>query len=319
MLRRKEKMPDKHEPDPQFLNKLEWQLAGELRRLNRRGGPHPVSIRVLKIAALMLLSVGLGAGAMEASQQIQESWRTELLEVRTEIQLEIARQRVEAQREALEETREEVEQGLRHTDELMQEEQQIAQAQSLVDIMELRLEEIRESGREPLGELSSPLVGDRDFVRERIEVQMRVAQVNIRTMQRQVERARSRNEAGVTDDADLQGWNLAAREAELEMDRLAEQLETRQAYVRGEITAVEAELRVLQLEIQNRIVLLNLQLELYVSELERFRAMEEAGLVTPSRTRRVRMFNSDIEGQLRLAETELEIVQRELERRGESG
>jgi len=312
-------MPAKHEPDPQFVDKLEWQLAGELRRLNRRGGPDRVSIRILKIAALMLLSVGLGAGAMEASQQIQESWRRELLEVRHEVQLEIARQRVEMQREALEETREEVEQGLRQTDELMQEEQQIAQAQSLVDIMELRLEEIRESGREPLGELSSPLVGDRDFVRERLEIQMRVARVNFRTIQRQAERARSRGEAGVADDADLQGWNLAAREAELELDRLAKQLEMRQAYVDGEITAVEAELKVLELDIQNRITLLNRQRELYGSELERFRDLAEAGLVTPSRTRRVRMFNADIEGQLRLAESELEIVQRELERRAESG
>ena len=139
-------MPDKHEPDQRFVEKLEWQLTGELRRLNRRGGPAPISIRILKIAALMLVSIGLGAGAMEASQQIQEGWRKELLEVRHAVHLEIARHRVEMQREALEETRDEVDQGLRDSQDLLQEEQQLAQAQSLVDLMELTLEEIRQSG-----------------------------------------------------------------------------------------------------------------------------------------------------------------------------
>ncbi len=308
-------MSDKHEPDQHFLDKLEWQLRGELRRQNRSGTQDRVSIRILKIAALMLVSVGLGAGAMEASQQLQEGWRSELLEVRHAVQLEIARHRVEMQRETLEEVREEVEQGLRNREDLLQEEQQIAQAQSLVDLMELRLEEIRESGREPLGELSSPLVGDRDFVSERIQIRMRVAQVNYNTLQTRVEVDRSRVDAGVYDDIDLQGWNLAAREAELELDGLAKKLETRQAYIRGEITAVVAELSVLELDIQNRVLLLNQQQELYGSELERFRTMEEAGLATPSYSRQLRMHNASIEGQLRLAETELGIVQRELANR----
>jgi hypothetical protein len=312
-------MPNQHEPNPEFLDKLEWQLKGELRRLNRPGGIGMLSSRFLKVAALMALSVGLGAGAMEASQQMQESWRQELLEVRNQVQLEIARHRVELQREALEQTREEFEQGLRNTNDLIQQEQQLTQAQALVDLTELRLDEIRQSGREPLGELSSPLVGDRDFVSERIEIQIRVAQVNLNTMQDQVERARSRTEAGVADEIDLQGWDLAAREAELELDGLAKRIETRQAYLNGEITAVEAELRVLELDILNRIELLNQQLELLDSELARFREMEDAGLTTPSYARQVRMHNATIEGQLRLAAAELEIVQRELVKRGQSG
>lgn len=308
-------MPGRHEPDPRFVEKLEWQVSSELRRLNRRGGPDRLSIRILKIAALMLVSIGLGAGAMEATQQIQEGWRKELLEVRLEVQLEIARQRVELQRESLEEVREEVEQGLRDSQDVIQEEQQIAQAQSMVDMMALMLEEIRESGREPLGELSSPLVGDRDFVSERIEIQMRVAQVNFNTLQNRVEVDRSRVDAGVYDDIDRQQSDLTAKEAELDLDRLRKKLETRQAYIHGEITAVVAELRVLEVDIQNRIVFLNQQLELYGSELARFREMEEAGLTTPSYARQVRMHNTSIEGRLRLAATELEIVQRELENR----
>ena len=311
-------MPSEHEPDPRFQENLEWQLSGELRRLNRSGGNHRLSIRVLKVAALMLVSIGVGAGAMRASHQLQESWKKELLETRLAVQLEIAQHRVQVQSEAIEQIREDVRLGLRQPLELEQEEFQIAQAESMADLMQLILEEIRQSGQEPLGQLSSPLVGDRDFVSERIQLQMQVARRNLESMQDLAEKMRSDTQTGTADDIDLKGWDLSARGAELEVEALTKRLEVREAYINSEITAVEAELKVLEVEAQNRITLLTQQRELYASELDEFREMEEAGTTVPAYARHVRMYHADIEQRLRLAETELGIIRRELERRAGS-
>ena len=98
---------------------------------------------------------------------------------------------------------------------------------------------------EPLGELSSPLVGDRDFVSERMQIRMRVAQLHLNTIQGEVERARSLMEAGVIDERELQSRNLAEREAALQLNGLAKRLEVRQAYLDSDISAVEAELQIL--------------------------------------------------------------------------
>ena len=311
-------MPDKHEPDPRFMEKLEWQLSGELRRRNRSGAPERHGVRILKVTALVAVSIGLGAGAMGASHQFQESWRKELLETRLAVQLEIAQHRVEAYQETVEQVREEVQQGLRESRDLEQEELQVAQAQSIADFMELNLEEIRESGREPLGEVSSPLIGDRDFVSERIQMQMRVARLSFNSMQRVLERTRPDAEEGTSDTTDLEGWDLTAREAELKLDGMTKRLEIRQAYLASEITAVEAELKYLEVEAQNRVVLLDQQRQYYQNELDRFAELAEAGLRVPSYATHMGTWVAEIEARSQMAEAELGIIQRELEQRAGS-
>ena len=310
-------MPGKHEPDPDFLNNLEWQLKGELRRQNRMGIRERVSVRVLKIAALMVASIGLGAGAMEATQRIQESWRTELLEARLEVQLELARQRAEMQREALEQTREEVDQGLQHAREVLYAQFQIARAMSELEIVELELEEIRESGREPLGELSSPLVGGRDFVAEKMAIRMEMAQLYLSTIQRDVDRTEAQVAAGAANERELQEQQLVMREAELQLHVLGRQRDMRQAYLDGEISAVEAELRYLEADIERQTVLLAEQRQYYQGELDRIRELTAAGIVRSAELAQVEMRIAEIDGQSRLAEKELEIVQQELRRRRE--
>ena len=311
-------MPGKHEPDQRFIEKLEWQLSGELRRRNRSGAPERRGVRMLKIVALVAVSIGLGAGAMGASHQFQESWRKELLETRLAVQLEIAQHRVEAYQETVEQVREEVQQGLRESRDLEQEELQVAQAQSIADFMELTLEEIRESGREPLGEVSSPLVGGRDFASERILMQMRVARLNLDALLKVVERTRSDTASGMADDIDMEGWDLTTRDAELKLAGMAKRLEVRQAYLASEITAVEAELKYLEVEAQNRVVLLDQQRQYYQSEVDRFTELAEAGLRLPSYATRMGTWVAEIEARSRLAEAELGIIQRELEQRASS-
>jgi outer membrane protein TolC len=308
-------MPDRHEPDPRFVESLKWQLGSELRRQNRAGISHRKSIRALKIAGLMVGSVALGAAAMGASQQFGEAWRKELLEARLEVQLELAQQRVQMQLETLGMTREQVEQGLQSDRELLYFEFQIAQAETDAKIMELELEEIRQSGREPLGELSSPLVNGRDFVSERIEARMELARHHLSLVQGEQQRIQDMADAGTVSQNDVQAQRLVALQAEQQLQMLEQQLEVRQAYLNSEITAVEAELKLLELESQSRVALLEEQLQYFQRELDRFQAAMDVGTMQAVAIVQMRTRVAEVEGQLRLARAELDIVRRELERR----
>ncbi len=308
-------MPDKHEPDTGFVANLEWQLGSELRRQNRAGMAQGKSIRALKIAGLMLGSVALGAAAMGASQQLGEGWRKELLEARLEVQLELARQRVQMQLETLGMTRGQVEQGLQSDRELLYFEFQIAQAETDAKIMELELEEIRQSGREPLGELSSPLVNGRDFVSERIEARMELARHHLALVRGEQQRIADMADAGTVSQNDVRAHGLVALEAEQQLQMLEQQLEVRQAYLDSEITAVQAELKLLELESESQVAILEEKLQYFQREFDRFQAARDAGTMHAVAVVQMRTQVAEVEGQLRLAESELDIVRRELERR----
>jgi hypothetical protein len=308
-------MHSKHEPDPGFVANLEWQLTRELRRGNRAGVPRQTNHRILKTAGLILGSVALGAAAMGASQQLGESWRRELLEARLEVQLEMARQRIQMQQVAIGQSRERVAQGLRDDRDLIHLELQVAQAEADAKIMGLELEELRRSGREPLGELSSPLVDGRDFVSERIQVRLELARQHLAVSQRERDETQRQAAAGVIDQRELQARDLVIRQVELQLEALAQQLETRSAYLASEITAVEAELQLLEVEAQNRIALLDQQYEHFQLELERARNLTDSGTLSPAVTTQMQLQLAEIEAQLRLAQTEREILRRELERR----
>jgi hypothetical protein len=307
-------MTDKHEPDPRFVDSLEWQLGRELRRRKADAVRRP-AFRRLKIAGLVLGSVALGAAAMAASQQIQDSWRRELLESRLEVQLRLAQQRLDMQRVAIGSTRERVEQGFQTDRELAQFELQITEAEADVTTLELKLEEIRRSGREPLDELSSPLVGGRDFVSERIGVRIDVAARHLDVVRRASERTRRQVEIGIVNQRELLARQLLTTEAELQVATLAEQLEVRRAFLDSEISAVEAELESLDTEAANRVVLLDRQRQYFQVELERMESLIEAGVIRPAEAAAMRAQLAEIETALDLADQEQRIVRDELERR----
>jgi hypothetical protein len=302
-----------HEPDPRFVESLEGQLGRELRR-NNRSATRP-GIRALKMTGLVIGSVTLGAAAMGAAQQIQDSWRRELLEARLEVQLQMAQQRLNAQRDGLETTREQVELGVRNELDLVHFELQIAQSETDLNLRALDLDEVRQSGREPLDDLSAPRVDGRDFVSERLRLRLDLASRHLDVVMREADRSRDLVRQGLAGEQEAEARDLAMREAELQLDALHHQLDLRSEFLDSEISAVEAELKTLEVEARNRVVLLDQRLRFFQGELDNFQAAIDAGTVHPITAANLRTQAVEIEAQLQLAQQELMIVQRELERR----
>jgi len=252
---------------------------------------------------------------MGAAQQIQDSWRRELLEARLEVQLQLAQQRLNTQLEGLEHTREQVELGVRNELDLVHFELQVAQSETDLHLRALDLDEVQQSGREPLDELSAPLVDGRDFVSERLRLHMDLASRRLDVVLREANRTRDQVDLGIVSEQEVEARDLATREAELRVDGLGHQLDLRSEFLDSELTAVEAELKTLELEARNRVMLLDQQLRFFEGELDRYQGAIDAGTVHPITAANLRTQRVEIEAQLNLAQQELMIVRRELERR----
>ena len=197
----------------------------------------------------------------------------------------------------------------------MQIELQIAQTELDGQMVALELEEVRRSGREPLSELSAPLVDGRDFVSEKENLRRELARRHLDVAQGEAARTRLRAAVGVAGQLDVPPVDLAVAELELELQGYDRRLVIRRAYLATEISAVEAELQVLELEAENRLVLLDGQGELLQLEMAQVESRVAVGIMSQLDATPMRTQISEHEALQRLAEAELQIVRRELERR----
>lgn len=304
-------MPGKHEPDPAFMDHLEWQLGRELRR---GVGTRP-RFRVMKTAALVGVSVLLGAAAMEGSRQFQDTWRRELAEVRLKVQQELAQKQLQARRDAALATRGPVERGLVGDMDLVYLELEVAKAEAEVRTVELDLEEMRTAQREPQREIWAPLVEGRDFVTERLQVRVNVAARRLEVARQEGDRTRQRVVMGVVRERAADEGEIVAREAETELQAATRQMAVRRDFLDSRITAVEAELRSLEIEAAARVLVLDQRLQYLRQTFGTFERAIDAGTMKPVVASELQTRIAEAEAELRLAQAEQEIVRKELDRR----
>jgi len=308
-------MLDRHEPDKQFSDNLEWQIGSEARRRNRSAtSVHPLW-RLARVATVVVLSMTLGAAAMGASYQIEESWRKELLVTSLEVRLQLARQRIVLAAEEVARVQRQFDVGALGEETLASAQLQLADLESRVRMQELDYEEVSASGREPLNDISSPLVTGRDFVSERIELEVDLMDRHLELAMGELQRQTALSDVGFVSGASMQSAELAVEALQVQRRSLWDRLEHRESFLAGDITAVEAELQILGAEAENKAEILRYRVTAMATEVEDMRSRARVGVVGEATARLVELQLAEVEAELRLAELEIEIVRRELEAR----
>ncbi len=211
-------MQDIHEPRAEFVERLERRIIDDVRRRNRqvaeRRWAWPFDFRSsIVVAALMLLSIGLGAGVTAASYQAQDEARRTRLVADLERLADLARQRLATARARLDSTERDVAIGTAAPVERLPRRVDVAEAQGQLAVIELQLEEVRVTAREPLDDVSAPLVGGRDFVSERLRSEMSVPVAVLEIERLRLRDAEQRKALGVADVLEVEV--AAAKVAEL--------------------------------------------------------------------------------------------------------
>lgn len=239
-------MSDRHEPTPEFLSHLERETRFALRR--PQDGAQGTTLARLRTAALVVLALGAGAGCVVAAEHLQDTRRVQRALASNSVRVELAERRLAALRARLEIARERFAAGVLSQSEMSEAELRMLAAQRTLRHVQLEREELELGGRalarttahdgevELELDLTTPLVGRRDFVSEHLRVDRESSAAELEHARREQERAVALRDAGVTTEAEAARALAAVASRERRLAALDRRLAARADFLQGRTT-----------------------------------------------------------------------------------
>ena len=246
-------MPGAHEPREEFVNQLEHLLRADLRRRDLAAGGHtwwPQSRAgfALAAAAVAIVSMALGGGVVAASYEASLSEQRELLLSTFEQRAVLAQQRHALATQRLRDVQQRVSIGVEPQESMTDARIRVSEAEAELKSIELDIAEIKATGREPMNTLSAPLVSGRDFVTERMHVEMTVPAAALGAEKARVQTARTRFEVGLTKAIEVEEAESRLIDLESAVEVFQRKIAIRQTFLKGGLPGPEADLRGLEAE-----------------------------------------------------------------------
>jgi hypothetical protein len=247
--------PDLHTPTPDFRERLELEIVRAARRESALTSARRSWLRPrLQTAALLIVTLAVGAVVGAAPAQIQDARQRDALLAAAQSQQLVVQLRLQLAAENLR-----VMESRRHLDLVTGAEVHVAEAafrkaEHEVARLNLNMAEIRITSSAPNDAISAPLVGGRDFVKERLMLDATVAQYPIPVAENALTIARHRRELGVAS-------HIAVAEAEAELERaraelqlVAEKIALRERFLTQGTAPAEAERLYRVMELRKQLV-----------------------------------------------------------------
>lgn len=300
---------DQHAPDPRFVEFLDWQLRSTLRRA--ASVPARPRWTYRKTAALLgLISLGatLGAsGTLSAQQLMTRASREHLLRqidiqlnvakrlrgfAHQDLQTMIARHNVAAvPGEALEAPR-----------------MRLSALDARIGRLTLDREEVQLTGSPPRDQLSAPRVGGRDFVAERLNIDLQDAQAEQSESRAALASAEAKARAGLIPNSDVEPCIRRANAARAAVAAIGAKVELRARYLRHALTAEQTEALALAGRAKADLEQAKVKLETAQRREADLHQRHAAGLVSEVELRAAEADLVQAEADVRMAEEELKAV-----------
>lgn len=305
-------MSEIYEPDGQFLERLEWQLSSEYRRTNRLK-PSSGKIAVPRRMVAITCMVGIlmtGVAMIKAAEYIQDSWRKKIEIARAETEVKLKRAHLESTREMASRAE------MRFSNGLVREEEyrviQIAAKRAELDWNKslLNLDEVKASGAAPRNELYAPEVGGRDFVSERLKIEIKEIELDLELFRSRVERLKQLVEKGLVqgDEFGLIQSEIAARKVTI--DKIQKRLDLRKRFVAGEITAQEVEIKDRMTVAERNLHLAQSRVDSLSEQLKRLKTLETKGMISPLEIKQMQYALDAAQAELELATLEMDVLKK---------
>ena len=301
-----------YEPDSQFVERLEWQLASEYRRTNRlKSSSRKVAVSRRMVALTLLVGVlTTGVAVIKAADYIKDSWRKglEIARVGTEVQLKKAH--LESTREMAARAEKLASIGVIREEESQALKLGVEKAALDLDRSLLNLDEVKASGVAPRDELYASVLGGRDFVSERLKIQIQDVERDLELLGSRLDRVKQMVEVGTAceGDLDLIQAEIAARKAMI--DETRKRIDLRKRYVAGEVTAQEVELGNRMAVAEKNLHQAQSRVDSLMKQLERSQAQEAVGMISPRETSQLRYALDAAQAELKLATLEVDVLGR---------
>lgn len=226
-----------HEPTPEFRSHLEWQIETAMRRESRLAEPVTSSAPSgwLRTAIVVLVALAIGGAAGIASERVQDAQTRGQLIENAKSELMLMQVRAEMARTEYQDARRRFESGISDAEALAKAERQVRAMESALNRLKLDIEETEQTSAAPRNELNAPLVGSRDFVRDRLRLELETAQRDLVAAEQGVSEARRRVEVGLVPQAAVLQADSQLAVAKHHMQEIRMRLELRQKYLLEQI------------------------------------------------------------------------------------
>ncbi len=313
-------MYGKHEPREEFIERLEERISAEARHRRRPGQaaswtrwmPHRPIPAALAVAALVFVSMGIGGIVVAAAYQAQTNEQRDLLASTYQRRVELAKQRLSIARQQLQTAQERFSLGIEGQEAVLEGQFKVAEAEAQLGTIELQLAEIRMTGREPVGEVSSPLVSGRDFVSERWRIEVSVPAAALRLEKTRLANAQRRVAVGMANNVDVEVSQIRIIEIEAAIEACQRKIDIRQRFLKREMDATLADLRVLEGEAEQRRTTLEPRLKLERKQANDVAARVEIGTATRVELAEAQLRVKELELDLSKAEVDLAVIRRQI-------
>jgi len=305
-------MNEIYEPDNQFLERLEWQLSSEYRRASRlKPSSRKIAIpRRIVAAACMVGILMTGVAVIKAADYIQDSWRKKIEIARAETEIKLRKAHLESAREL--ESRAE----MRFSNGLIREEEfrmiQIAVKRAELDLKKslLNLDEVKVSGEVPRNELYAPLVGGRDFVSERLKIEIEMIELDSEQFESRVKRYKQLVEKGLARGDELSQIQAEIASRKVMIDKIQERLDLRKRFVDGEVTAQEVEIRDRMTVAERNLNLAQSKVDSLKERLKRLKSLESERMINPMEIKQMQYALDAAQAELELAALEMDVLKK---------
>ncbi len=279
-------MPDRHEPRHDFVEALAARVRRELagRQIAAAAPwwlPRSRASLVAALAVIVIVSMALGGGMVAAAYQAQSAGEKGALVDLYAQRVKLAERQAELAQQRLSTTEQRVAVGGETQTALEDVRAQAQAAAGELRTVTLQLEEVRASGREPQDSLSAPRVGSRDFVTERLRVQLDTSAAAARAGELGLKFARVRMNNGLANNVEVQTAGARFFGVQAALTALQKKMQIRETFLAGRASAALTDLRGLEVDAEQRRTTLTREIELATDVIRDLKARVEIGTMAP--------------------------------------
>ena len=299
------------EPEPKFVEKLEWQLASEYRRASFRRAARTIAVpRGLAVAVLVVGVLVTGVAAIKAADYVRDSWRKKIEVARGETEVRLKQAELESVQTEAKRMETLVSLGLVERDE-SQAIRSRADGAAL-DLLRSRLdlEEVKASGAAPSNELSAPLVHGRDYAAERLEIEKRERQLDLDLQARRLERVMRLMKVGLVGEDEQKAIQAEVVLMKSSLDAVQTRLDLRRRFVKGKISPEDVEIAGRLATAQAALRAAQSNVDRLKEEMALLETRRELGLVSSAEIASLQYSLEAAEAELKLAVLEVDILKK---------
>lgn len=270
-------MSARHEPTPEFRAFLETEVASAVRREARSSSWATRNARRFRTPVLMVTAFLVGAAAASLPAQVQDAKQRETLTATSRVEEQLAATRLDLARAAFEDARRKFEVGLIPPTSLAAAEAEVKAMESNLARIRLNQEEIRATAAPPRDELTAPLAGSRDFVSERLQLELRGAQQRVSSLEAALQGVQKRLDVGTAPQMAVLEAQTELSRARGELQVLAGRLDLRREFLKESLPPADVELRVQRMDLTQRLQAARAQQNLAQQRLDQLRRLLDVG------------------------------------------